>query len=117
VPTWAAIRSLGREGVVKLVENMVEMAQMLAREIDLIDGAEVLNDVVYTQVCVAFGDDEQTRAVTERIISSGITWMSGSRWHGRSVLRISVSNWSTDAEDVHASVEAVRQAVLASSTP
>jgi hypothetical protein len=68
-------------------------------------------------VCVAFGDDEQTRAVTERIISSGITWMSGSRWHGRSVLRISVSNWSTDAEDVHASVEAVRQAVLASSTP
>jgi len=75
VPTWAAIRSLGREGVVKLVENMVEMAQMLAREIDLIDGAEVLNDVVYTQVCVAFGDDEQTRAVTERIISSGITWM------------------------------------------
>jgi glutamate/tyrosine decarboxylase-like PLP-dependent enzyme len=111
VPTWAAIRSLGREGVVQLVEHMVEMAQMLAREIELIDGAEVLNDVVYTQVCVSFGDDEHTRAVTDRIISSGITWMSGSRWHGRSVLRISVSNWSTDAEDVHASVEAVRQSM------
>jgi len=37
--------------------------------------------------------------------------MSGSRWQGRDVLRISVSNWSTDAEDVRASVEAVRQAV------
>ncbi|HEY5274060.1 MAG TPA: aminotransferase class V-fold PLP-dependent enzyme [Acidimicrobiales bacterium] len=111
VPTWAAIRSLGRQGVVKLVENMVEMAQMLAREIELLDGAEVLNDVVYTQVCVSFGDDEQTRVVTDRIIRSGITWMSGSRWHGRSVLRISVSNWSTDAKDVHASVEAVRQAM------
>ena len=61
VPTWAAIRSLGRQGVVKLVENMVEMARMLAREIELIDGAEVLNDVVYTQVCVSFGDDERTR--------------------------------------------------------
>jgi glutamate/tyrosine decarboxylase-like PLP-dependent enzyme len=112
VPTWAAIRSLGREGVVQLVENMVEMAQMLAREIDLIDGAEVLNDVVYTQVCVSFGDDEQTRAVTDRIIRSGITWMSGSRWHGRGVLRISVSNWSTDADDVRASVDALRQAIL-----
>ena len=29
-----------------------------------IAGAEVLNDVVFTQVCVAFGDDERTRAVT-----------------------------------------------------
>jgi glutamate/tyrosine decarboxylase-like PLP-dependent enzyme len=112
VPTWAAIRSLGSQGVVKLVENMVAMAQMLAREIALIDGAEVLNDVVYTQVCVSFGDDERTRAVTDRIIRSGITWMSGSRWHGRGVLRISVSNWSTDEEDVHASVEALRQAML-----
>jgi glutamate/tyrosine decarboxylase-like PLP-dependent enzyme len=112
VPTWAAIRSLGSEGVAKLVENMVEMAQMLAREIEMIDGAEVLNEVVYTQVCVSFGDDEQTRAVTDRIIRSGVTWMSGSRWHGRSVLRISVSNFSTDTEDVHASVEALRQAML-----
>ena len=115
VPTWAAIRSLGRQGIVELVENMVEMARMLAREIEMIDGAEVLNDVVYTQVCVSFGDDEQTRAVTDRIIRSGITWMSGSRWHGRSVLRISVSNWSTNAEDVHASVDALRQAMLGQS--
>jgi glutamate/tyrosine decarboxylase-like PLP-dependent enzyme len=112
VPTWAAIRSLGRSGIIKLVENLVEMARLLAREIELIEGAEVLNDVVYTQVCVAFGSDERTRAVTDRIIRSGTTWMSGSRWHGRSVLRISVSNWSTTEEDVHASVDAVRRAML-----
>jgi hypothetical protein len=36
--------------------------------------------------------------------------MSGSRWKGRDVLRVSVSNWSTDAEDVAASVAAVRRA-------
>lgn len=112
VPTWAAIRSLGRQRIINLVENMVEMARLLAREIELIDGAEVLNDVVYTQVCVAFGSDERTRAVTDRIIRSGTRWMSGSRWHGRSVLRISVSNWSTTEEDVHASVDALRQAML-----
>jgi glutamate/tyrosine decarboxylase-like PLP-dependent enzyme len=112
VPTWAAISSLGRQGIIKLVENMVEMARALARGIELIDGAEVLNDVVYTQVCVSFGSDERTRAVTERIIDSGTTWMSGSRWQGRSVLRISVSNWSTTEDDVRASVDAVRRATL-----
>jgi hypothetical protein len=36
--------------------------------------------------------------------------MSGSRWRDRVVLRVSVSNWSTDDQDVEASVEAVRRA-------
>ena len=36
-----------------------------------VPGAEVLNDVVFTQVCVAFGDDERTRAVTARLLADG----------------------------------------------
>jgi hypothetical protein len=39
--------------------------------------------------------------------------MSGSRWHDRTVLRVSVSNWSTDDDDVAASVAAVRAAAAA----
>ncbi len=74
---------------------------------------EVVNEVVYTQVCVAFGDDQRTRAVTAHLIADGTAWMSGSRWHDRDVLRVSVSNWSTDDEDVRRSVEAVRRAVAA----
>ena len=37
----------------------------------------MLNDVDYTQVSLAFGDDAVTRAVTERIMSDGRVWMSG----------------------------------------
>jgi glutamate/tyrosine decarboxylase-like PLP-dependent enzyme len=110
VPVWAALRSLGREGVTALVEGLARQARALAEGVADIPGAEVLNDVVYTQVSVAFGDDERTRAVTERLLADGTTWMSGSRWHDRAVLRISVSNWSTDAEDVRRSVDAVRRA-------
>jgi hypothetical protein len=43
-------------------------------------------------------------------LADGNTWMTGSTWHGRSVLRISVSNWSTTKEDVARSLEAVRRA-------
>ena len=57
-----------------------------------------------------FGDDERTRAVTARLLADGTAWMSGSRWHGRDVLRVSVSNWSTDAADVDTAVAAVRRA-------
>ena len=113
VPVWAALRSLGRTGVAGLVEGLVANARAIADGIAAIPGAEILNDVVYTQVSIGFGSDERTRAVTERLIGDGTAWMSGSHWRGRDVLRVSVSNWSTDAEDVAASVDAVRRAARA----
>jgi glutamate/tyrosine decarboxylase-like PLP-dependent enzyme len=58
-------------------------------------------------------DDQRTKAVTARLLAENIAWMSGSRWHGRDVLRVSVSNWSTDADDVTASVDAVRRTASA----
>jgi glutamate/tyrosine decarboxylase-like PLP-dependent enzyme len=110
VPVWAALRSLGRSGVADLVDRLAGNARALAAGVAKIEGAEIVNDVVFTQVCVAFGDDERTRAVTARLLADGAVWMSGSRWRDRDVLRISVSNWSTDEQDVAASVDAVRRA-------
>ena len=110
VPVWAALRSLGRSGVADLVDRLAANARAIAAGIAAVPGAEVLNDVVFTQVCAAFGDDERTRAVTARLLADGVTWMSGSRWRGRDVMRVSVSNWSTDDADVAAAVDAVRRA-------
>jgi glutamate/tyrosine decarboxylase-like PLP-dependent enzyme len=110
VPVWAALRSLGRSGVVDLVDTLADRAREIADGLARIPGAEVLNDVVFTQVSVAFGSDERTRAVTERLLADGTAWMSGSRWRDRAVLRVSVSNWSTDPADVEGSVAAVRAA-------
>ncbi|MDQ1640705.1 MAG: hypothetical protein QOJ90_56 [Actinomycetota bacterium] len=110
VPVWAALRSLGRSGVAGLVDGLVANARAIAAGISEVPGAEILNDVVYTQVSVAFGSDERTREVTARLLADGTAWMSGSRWLDREVLRVSVSNWSTDADDVAASVDAVRRA-------
>jgi len=39
--------------------------------------------------------------------------MGGTTWHGRRLMRISVSNWTTTEADVDRSVEAIRR-VLAS---
>jgi glutamate/tyrosine decarboxylase-like PLP-dependent enzyme len=113
VPVWAALRELGRAGVADMVDRMVEIAQEFAVTLARLPGVEVLNDVVFTQVCLSFGSDERTRAVTAQLLADGTTWMSGSRWAGRDVLRISVSNWSTDADDVAASVDAVERAIAA----
>jgi glutamate/tyrosine decarboxylase-like PLP-dependent enzyme len=111
VPVWAALRELGRSGTIAMVEGMVDNARALARELAALPGVEVINDVVFTQVCLSFGTDERTREVTKRLIEEGVIWMSGSRWSGRDVLRISVSNWATDSSDVETSVAAVQRAM------
>ena len=108
--TWAALRSLGRSVVVDLVERLARHARTFADGAREIPGCEVLNDVVFTQVCLAFGDDERTRAVASALLADGTTWMSGSRWHDRAIVRISVSNWSTTDDDVRRSLDALRRA-------
>lgn len=112
VPVWAALRSLGRTGVADLVDGLARSARAIASGIAGVPGAQVCNDVVFTQVCATFGDDERTRAVTARLLADGAVWMSGSRWHGRDVLRCSVSNWRTSDEDVAVAVDAVRRAAV-----
>ncbi|HLL64103.1 MAG TPA: aminotransferase class V-fold PLP-dependent enzyme [Propionibacteriaceae bacterium] len=106
---WAALRSLGRTGVAELVEGLCARAREFADGLSRIDGVEVLHDIVYTQVCVSFGTDEVTREVARRLLAEGTAWMTPSTWHGRAVLRISVSNWRTSAADVDRTLEAVRR--------
>jgi glutamate/tyrosine decarboxylase-like PLP-dependent enzyme len=111
LPVWAVLRSLGRDGTIALVDELAANAKALSAGLSMIPGVEVQNEVVFTQVCLTFGDDETTRLVTQQLISDGIVWMSGSRWRDRDVLRISVSNWSTDAEDVALAIAAVADAL------
>jgi glutamate/tyrosine decarboxylase-like PLP-dependent enzyme len=113
VPVWAALASLGSDGVRGLVEGLVTGARGLADGIARIPGAEILNDVVYTQVCVAFGPDERTRAVFTALLDDGVVMPSASVWHGRAVLRFSVSNWRTGPAEVSETVAAVERAASA----
>ncbi|THA31236.1 pyridoxal-dependent decarboxylase [Streptomyces sp. A1547] len=107
---WAALRCLGRSGVADLVERLCRHASAFAAGIAGIDGATVLNDVVFTQVCAEFGDEGRTERVLTRLLDDGTAWISGSTWHGRRVMRISVSNWSTTDDDVTRTLDAIRRA-------
>ena len=108
-PVWAALRSLGRRGVAEMVERFCRHARRFAAGLAELDGVRVVNDVVFTQVCVSFGTDEATREVATRLLRDGTAWMTPSTWHGQAVLRISVSNWRTTEEDVDRTLAAVRR--------
>ena len=104
-PVYAALRSLGRQGVADLVERSCALARRFADQLADADGLEVLNEVELNQVLVrarGTGDDPDgaTQRLVERLQGDGTAWMSGTTWQGRAALRISVSNWRTDEEDV-----------------
>jgi glutamate/tyrosine decarboxylase-like PLP-dependent enzyme len=111
---WEVLRSLGRSGVAEFVERLAGHAQAFADGIAGIEGADVLNDVVFTRVCAAFGDDVRTLDVVRRMMANGTAWTSGSVWREQAMLRISVSNWSTTDDDVERTLDALRTAVAAS---
>ena len=106
VEVWAAMRALGRSGIIELVERNCRQARRFAEGLQAA-GYEVLNDVVLNQVLVAFGDAETTNRVISGIQTDGTCWCGGTVWHGRTAMRISVSSWATTDEDVERSLEAM----------
>lgn len=115
VPLYAALRSLGRDGIARLVDSSCDHAERMANQLAAADGIEVLNDVVLNQVLVRFDDDDQaTNAVIERTQQDGTCWRRGSSFRGRAVMRVSVVGWQTTADDVDRSAEAILEAAQAS---
>jgi glutamate/tyrosine decarboxylase-like PLP-dependent enzyme len=117
IPVWAALRSLGRDGVADLVERCCVLATRFADRLAATGGVEVLNpEPPLNQVLVRFGDsDEVTARVVAGVQDAGVCWMGGTVWRGRAAMRISVSSWRTTADDVDRSVGSILE-VLASVT-
>jgi glutamate/tyrosine decarboxylase-like PLP-dependent enzyme len=113
---WAALRQLGRSGVADLVERCCGYAEMFAKGLATIDGVEIMNDVKLNQLVVRFrdpagvDDEAHTRGVTARVIEDGVCYPSITTWRGVAGMRISVSNWSTDEDDVRRSIDAIARA-------
>jgi glutamate/tyrosine decarboxylase-like PLP-dependent enzyme len=110
---YAAIRSLGRQGIAELVERTCAYARQFADDLAALPGFELLNDVVLNQVLFRFESDETTDDVLRRVQESGEAWLSGTTWDGRRAIRISVSNWQTSDEDVARTVAAFEAACYA----
>lgn len=106
---YAAMRSLGRDGIRALVERCCDLATRIADRLRD-EGVEILNDVALNQVLASFGDDARTQAVIAAVQADGTAWMGGTTWQGRAAMRISVSNWSTTEADADRTVDAILRA-------
>lgn len=104
IPIWAALRSLGRDGVAALVERHCRQAERLARGLAAA-GFEILNRVRLNQVLARLESDEATQALQQAAAASGRIWFGTTMWQGRVAVRLSVSSWRTRDEDIDEAVE------------
>ena len=106
VEVWAALKSLGREGLAELIERSCRHAAYFADGLKSA-GYEILNEVVLNQVLVSFGSDEATRRVIAGLQQDGTCWCGGTVHQGRAAMRISVSSWATTEADCEQSLAAM----------
>ncbi len=114
-PVYATMRSLGRSGIVEMIERTTAMARRYAETLSNQEGVEILNEVELNQVLVRFrhpdGDAaHHTPAVLARVQQQGIAYPTGTLWQGEPAIRISVSNWMIEEEDVDLTVTALLEA-------
>jgi glutamate/tyrosine decarboxylase-like PLP-dependent enzyme len=119
----AALRSLGRSGLVDMIERDTALAARMAAR--LADGPRVriINDVVLNQALVRFdgvpddadgsAGDRRTRAVIDGVQRDGTCWLGGTVWHGRAAMRVSVSGWRTTEDDIDRSAAAILRVLAA----
>jgi glutamate/tyrosine decarboxylase-like PLP-dependent enzyme len=113
----AALRSLGRSGLVDLIERDCAYARRMAESLAVGPNVSVLNDVVLNQALVRFeaigedpdgtAGDARTRAVIDAVQRDGTCWLGGTTWAGHAAMRVSVSGWRTTEADIERSAAAI----------
>ena len=115
--SYAALRELGRDGIKEQVERNCDCAKAIVEGLSRLENIEVLFQPVINQGLVAFLDplgrpsDEWNDQMIAEIAKEGTSFFSGTTWHGRRAMRISVSNWQTSPEDVRRTLAGVQRAL------
>ncbi|HEX8025048.1 MAG TPA: aminotransferase class V-fold PLP-dependent enzyme [Candidatus Limnocylindrales bacterium] len=116
----AALKALGRDGFVDLIERCCAHARLIAERLAAAPDTRILADVPLNQVLVRFeapgagdaaGDvaagDRFTADVIRRVQADGTAWLGGRVWHGTGCMRVSVTSWNTTTADIDRTVDAI----------
>jgi glutamate/tyrosine decarboxylase-like PLP-dependent enzyme len=116
IPIYAALRTLGRNGVAEMIERCCDLTREFVLKLGELPDVEVLTTPVINQGLVRFLDpagdhDGRTDEVINRINASGEAWFGPTVWNGMRVMRISLSNFRTTQDDIERAYAAIRAAL------
>ncbi|WP_406265563.1 aminotransferase class V-fold PLP-dependent enzyme [Nocardia sp. NBC_00881] len=111
---YAAIRSLGRSGIAKIIDDCCTHARRLTAAIGTLPGVEIVHEPQLNQGLVRFIDRDgadRTDRVVDRVQHNGTAWFGATTFNGQRAMRISVVSHRTTELDVDRTIEAVATAL------
>lgn len=116
LPTWMTLTAYGRTGYAEIVERCCDLAFQLGEWIEehpkFIRLAPVrLNGVCFT-LADAEGKPRDSKAVADFLAAlrdDGTAFLTPTNLHGTAAIRISISNWRTQLDDIEKTWEAMRR--------
>jgi glutamate/tyrosine decarboxylase-like PLP-dependent enzyme len=113
IPIYAALRTLGRNGVANMIERCCDLTADLMGRLAQLPGVEVLAEPIINQGLVRFLDDDGdhdrcTLEIIDRINQTGEAWFGPTTWNGMTVMRVSLSNFRTTENDIDRAIAAVK---------
>lgn len=106
---WALIRTIGREGIINMIERHCNFAKHVERALSKVSGIKVINKVVLNQLIVRFGDcDTATEAVIKKLQMRNKVFAEGSMWRGQKVMRISIISGETKEADIELLISEIK---------
>ncbi len=115
---WAALKFLGRDGMVALVTRCCELAQELARAVEASPRLELAAPAPTNTVCFRYrpvgwadGDelDDLNRRIQADVVGAGDVFFTGAELANGVCQRVAIVSWRTDADDVRALLDAVEE--------
>lgn len=119
-PTWAAVKSLGRNGIGDMVAACCHAARAIVDGAGKLPNVAVMARPIINQGLLRFLDpapgataadhDRRTDEVTAAIRASGEACFACTTWRGTRVMRVSVSDWRTGDNEVRRTIAAIKKA-------
>jgi len=114
---WATLKAYGRQGIQRMVQESIDLAQYLCSLISDLPDLELLAEAPLNVVCFRFnpgGRSEEelnqiNHALGDALLADGRVFVGTTTLDGRVGLRPAIVNWRTRREDINLLVFAARQ--------
>jgi glutamate/tyrosine decarboxylase-like PLP-dependent enzyme len=114
---WATLKAYGVQGVRRMVEQNIALAQYLANLVDDAPDLERLAEVPLNVVCFRYNPgsltEDSLNKINEKLgialIEDGRVFVGSTVYRGKVGLRPAISNWRTRPRDIETLIQVVRE--------
>ena len=112
LPAWFSLLAYGRQGYRDIVENSINVAQLLGKNIEQSEQFELLAPVRLNNVCFTLRGEQNQDKVSlflNKLNDTGKVFMTPTVYNGKKGIRASFVNWRTNSNDVDIIIETMNK--------